>query len=61
MTEDIDDRKVCMTLRDWFAGQALAGILARANSYSDVAATDAYRYADEMLKASNEKEPQSPN
>ena len=40
-----------MTLRDWFAGQALAGMLAGApfecepTDYVD----DAYRYADTML------------
>jgi len=57
MTEDIDEQKVCMTLRDWFAGQALAGILARENGYSAVVAAEAYRYAEDMLKESNERNP----
>lgn len=46
-----------MTLRDWFAGQALAGILAaqadpNCNNLlpSDEAAREAYNYADEMLR-----------
>lgn len=41
-----------MSLRDWFAGQALAGILAdpeARKSMSSVAA-DAYDYADAMMK-----------
>lgn len=40
-----------MSLRDWFAGQALAGIIARYstdNAESD--ARVAYQYADAMLK-----------
>lgn len=36
-----------MSLRDWFAGQALAGLTAEYDS-SD-APRQAYRYADEML------------
>jgi hypothetical protein len=41
-----------MTLRDWFAGKALEGMLAGrvpAESY-ECRARDAYRYADIMLK-----------
>ena len=42
-----------MTLRDWFAGQALAGWVAKYGS--DVASTDAalcaWEYADAMLEA----------
>ena len=41
-----------MTLRDWFAGQALAGIIALdsdADPYG--CARDAYLYADGMLRA----------
>ena len=42
-----------MTLRDWFAGQALAGILADSKSEGTITeyARDAYRYADAMLTA----------
>ena len=48
-----------MSLRDWFAGQALAGIAANCDAsgingwsgiYSDAAAT-AYAFADAMLEA----------
>lgn len=40
-----------MTLRDWFAGQALAGILATLPTQYDIKdnAEDAYAYADAML------------
>lgn len=43
-----------MTLRDWFAGQAIAGACARAEWTPENAASiaaDAYAYADAMLKA----------
>ena len=45
-----------MSLRDWFAGQALAGMLADPNVSArgdmvHVLATDLYRVADAMLKA----------
>lgn len=45
-----------MSLRDWFAGQALAGIMANSNIAHDayprnVAAQDAYALADAMLEA----------
>ena len=42
-----------MTLRDWFAGQALAGFLASDQpivSYRSIA-EDAYAFADAMMKA----------
>ena len=42
-----------MTLRDWFAGQALAGLAS--SSHPDRAATLAYQCADAMLKAREEK------
>lgn len=40
-----------MTLRDWHAGQALAGLLANPNYHGTISdsARDAYRYADEAL------------
>ena len=37
-----------MTLRDWFAGQALAGI-ARTGTYDGVMATQSYSVADAMI------------
>lgn len=44
-----------MTLRDWFAGQALAGALRSAGG-SDVIARRAYRIADAMIAAKREDE-----
>lgn len=45
-----------MTLRDYFAGQALAGLLADSNATSrSVYATDAYDLADAMLAARERK------
>ncbi len=49
-----------MTMRDWFAGQALTGILSGETKPSDVSAkvwpdavaVSAYMYADAMLAAS---------
>jgi hypothetical protein len=40
-----------MTLRDWFAGQALAGMLANPDSWTGDRGVTAYRYADAMLRA----------
>ena len=43
-----------MTLRDWFAGQALAGMMAHKDSSKwtrNEVAGDCYAYADAMLKA----------
>lgn len=42
-----------MTLRDWFAGQALAGLLAQTNSAGSAAefSRQAFVVADAMLKA----------
>lgn len=44
-----------MTLRDWFAGQALAGIIAHADKFGSlaptIAAEAAYEAADAMLAA----------
>lgn len=43
-----------MTLRDWFAGQALAGYMGhrwnRTEKLADDAAEEAYRLADAMLR-----------
>jgi pyruvoyl-dependent arginine decarboxylase (PvlArgDC) len=46
-----------MSLRDWFAGQALAGYLSESNSFSDPdkVAEFAYEYADAMLARRNLK------
>lgn len=54
-----EDDPACrgMTLRDWFAGQALAGLTANMNRQEFVEmstqhmASLAYRYADAMLRA----------
>jgi hypothetical protein len=44
-----------MTLRDWFAGQALAGLAANPDFATYDRAEWAYRYADAMLKAREPK------
>lgn len=50
----LDDGKsaFAMSLRDWFAGQAMAGFCTEGlgGSYSHIAA-DAFKMADAMLKA----------
>jgi hypothetical protein len=38
-----------MTLRDWFAGQALIALLTN-GGYGDYTAEDAYKIADAMLR-----------
>jgi hypothetical protein len=45
-----------MSIRDWFAGQALAGLLASdPHDFNEHGlAHDAYKYADAMLKARRE-------
>jgi len=42
-----------MELRDWFAGQALAGLVAntRTTTFSDIVAEAAYARADAMMEA----------
>ena len=45
-----------MELRDWFAGQALVGLLAHGSrGDSSATATQAYEYADAMMKAREQK------
>ena len=43
--------QVGMSLRDWFAGQALLGILSAPVVPDEPRAVLAYRYADAMLEA----------
>jgi hypothetical protein len=40
-----------MSLRDWFAGQALAGMLANHDSWTGDHGVMAYHHADAMLRA----------
>jgi hypothetical protein len=40
-----------MTLRDWFAGHALTGLIIRGNHPDEYLDTTAYEIADAMLKA----------
>lgn len=49
-----------MSLRDWFAGQALAGLLANElhDATWDGFAADAYGLADAMIAAKREREGQ---
>lgn len=42
-----------MSLRDWFAGQALTGLSSKNGSVSETTARIAYRYADAMLAERN--------
>ena len=49
-----------MSLRDWFAGKALAGLVAQFEPHAfdwrfDDAAQESYRFADAMLKAREAK------
>lgn len=39
-----------MTLRDWFAGNAINGVLALASKNDDGIAKECYRLADAMIK-----------
>ena len=56
------DIKKGMSLRDWFAGQALAGMMANCyedwnfETHGELVGTEAYRIADSMLKARGKKE-----
>ena len=40
-----------MSLRDWFAGQALSGLSTAGGNLPYLVAEDAYKLADEMMKA----------
>ena len=60
-----DERQWGMSLRDWFAGMAIQGLLARgihpdieisAQGYRDAAAVESYQQADAMLKAREAKQ-----
>jgi hypothetical protein len=42
-----------MSLRDWFAGQALLGMLNRTQYNETIAASYAFKYADAMLAERN--------
>lgn len=42
-----------ISLRDYLAGQAMAGLLARDHPFNNLA-EDAYRLADQMLEAKEE-------
>lgn len=50
-----DDDFSGMTLRDWFAGQALAGLVQNGKYASGQIADAAYSFADSMLAARKEK------
>ena len=54
-----DEFTTGMTLRDWFAGQALAGILANPSRLDSIDNTTggAYTIADAMLMARSEVKP----
>jgi hypothetical protein len=52
-------REYGMSLRDWFAGQALAGMQSQYKAgrlRHDYAATDAYAFADAMLAARRQQD-----
>lgn len=48
-----DDADCEMSLRDWFAGQALTGFITKPDAYVEPnnIALEAYRLADAMMKA----------
>ena len=45
-----------LTMRDWFAGKALAGLVQNGKYASGQIAQSAYSFADAMLAARNKKE-----
>ena len=59
--DDTDRRDRGMSLRDWFAGQALAGSLSNPNHTLgtvtfEMVSTDCYKWADAILAARDIKE-----
>ena len=46
-----------MSLRDWFAGQAMAGITSSSGFRPSTAAKEAYAFADAMLEKRAERAP----
>jgi hypothetical protein len=63
-TPDIGSGLKGMTLRDWFAGQAMQGMLSNPANYGSshewrddaTVAEQAYEIADDMIKARKEKQ-----
>lgn len=57
---DTDERGIVhlvsngMSLRDWFAGQAMIGLLQRHHGSTEWFSQEAYRIADAMIDASKE-------
>ncbi len=49
----VEEMQAGMSLRDWFAGQALAGLTNDAEVFWPRAATLAYEYADAMIATRN--------
>jgi len=55
--EHFQERQKGMTLRDWFAGQALVGLLSRPQVINSPDPCElAYDYADDMLERKKEIE-----
>ena len=46
-----------LELRDWFAGQALIGLITAQRNMSFEVAEEAYKLANEMIEARRESEP----
>lgn len=54
----MNDKELGMALRDWFAGQALVGLMANILQYSSwkVIAEKCYQAADAMIAKANESD-----
>lgn len=56
--EKVEDAQIGMSLRDWFAGQALAGLCANTHAWEEVSQSEfarrSYEHADAMLQARTE-------